>query len=184
MKNHRENWVKYVVGIGICLGVRLLPFRPPNVEPVMATLMPFAKQGGAAVGLLFGVLSIVFYDAVTGTMGAWTVFTAGAYGMVGIGASWFLRGAKNSPLSYAGYAVIGTIFFDAATGLTTGPLLFHQPFIAALMGQIPFTLLHLAGNVTLALTVSPFLYRWVVMNKNLSSSGFFAVGKVGNANIS
>lgn len=47
--------------------------------------------------------------------------------------------------------------YDILTGLTVGPLFFQQPFLQALMGQIPFTVLHLSGNVTLALILSPII---------------------------
>jgi hypothetical protein len=45
--------------------------------------------------------------------------------------------------------------------------------MVALVGQIPFTLLHLAGTVVFATLLSPVLYRWVVQNEvfELSFSG-------------
>ena len=51
---------------------------------------------------------------------------------------------------------------QAVTGLTIGPLLFHQSFIVSLIGQIPFTLLHLLGNVSFAIVLSPAIERWLV----------------------
>ncbi len=152
---------KYGAALLGCLAVRLLPFRAPNIEPILAAAMPFAKRGGAASGFLFGAGSILLFDIVTGTMGMWTLITAFSYGLVGAGAAWFLRGRGNSRGAYAAYAVAGTILYDALTGLTVGPLFFGQPFFAALAGQIPFTMLHLLGNTVFAVTVSPFVYQWI-----------------------
>jgi hypothetical protein len=60
------------------------------------------------------------------------------------------------------YAVIATIVYDAVTGLTIGPLFFHQSFLVSLVGQIPFTLLHLLGNVSFAIVLSPVIERWLI----------------------
>ena len=80
--------------------------------------------------------------------------------------------------NYVLFAVIGTLFYDAVTGLTIGPLLWGQPFMVALIGQIPFTLLHLAGNITFAVVLSPLLYTWVVENKQLTFSKVFHLQRV------
>lgn len=69
------------------------------------------------------------------------------------------------------YSIIGTIAYDALTSLTIGPLMFGQPFMNALVGQIPFTLMHLVGNAVLAVTISPLVYRWIVLNKRWGIAG-------------
>lgn len=141
-----------------CFLFRLLPFRPPNVEPLLATGMPVGKAYGRGIGFLFGVLSIVLFDAVTGRLGIWTPVSAIAYGTIGYLASRILGSGRSSVRSYVVFAAISTILYDALTGLTLGPIFFGQPFSAALMGQIPFTLLHLAGNVAFAATLSPAIH--------------------------
>ena len=60
---------------------------------------------------------------------------------------------------------MGTLFFDAATGLTVGPLFFNQTFISALMGQIPFTAFHLLGNIAFAMILSPAIYKFLIKKK-------------------
>ena len=162
--------LKFLIGFLLVLVVRFIPFRPPNVEPVMATMMPFAKRFGACAGFAFPLLSIVLFDLLTMRVGVWTLVTALAYGLVGVGAHYFFKRRESTATNYALFAVVGTPFFDAVTGLTIGPLLWGQPFMVALIGQIPFTALHLMGNVAFALVVSPLLYRWVVGNTNLTLS--------------
>ncbi len=126
--------------------------------------MPFSEQFGAVPGALFAGASIVFYDVLTGAVGVWTLVTAGAYMVVAAGATVFLRGNRGDVRGYMLYAVIGTIAFDALTGLTIGPIFYGQPFGEAFAGQIPFTLLHLLGNLVFAAVLSPLLYRWVAGN--------------------
>jgi hypothetical protein len=103
---------------------------------------------------------------VTGTLGTQTFFTVGAYGILGLwSASYFsakggsASGGKGSAGDYVRFAILGTLFFDAFTGLTVGPIFFHQSFIQSLIGQIPFTALHLMGNIIFALILSPAIYE-------------------------
>ena len=107
------------------------------------------------------------FDFVSGKVGIWTWITALTYGLLGVGAAIFFKKLKNSRFLYLKYAIIGTIIYDAITGLTIGPLMFHMSFRDAFMGQIPFTAMHLLGNSISALIISPLIYKWIVMNENL-----------------
>lgn len=148
-----------------CLLFRLLPLRVPNVEPILASAMPLSKAFGALAGFFFGALSILLYDFVTGTLGVHTFFTASAYGLVGLGAGWYFQGREASVSNFISFAIAGTLFFDAATGLLIGPLFYGQPFAAALLGQIPFTALHLLGNIVFAVTLSPFIHYLLIKKR-------------------
>ncbi|HEY4522280.1 MAG TPA: hypothetical protein VJH91_01435 [Candidatus Paceibacterota bacterium] len=64
----------------------MIPFRPPNFEPMLATMMPFSKRYGVVGTFLFGFLGIVFFDAVTSGWGSWTWITALCYGALGVAA--------------------------------------------------------------------------------------------------
>lgn len=173
MNNYVKNWFKFVLGFVVCLLIRLIPFRPPNIEPIMATVMPFSRAYGKGAGFLFAFGSMVLFDLLVGKVGIWTFITAIAYGLVGLGATVYFKNKKNTAWNYAKYAIISTILFDAVTGFTIGPIFFGQPFVAAVIGQIPFTALHLLGNISFALVLSPALYTFVIQNKNLESFGFF-----------
>lgn len=156
-----KNWMKYIIAFISVMVFRLMPFRAPNVEPIMATIMPLGKTYGKVMAFVFGFLSIALYDAITSGFGIWTLVTAFAYGALGLGASYFFQN-RSGWRNYALYAVIATIFYDAVTGLTIGPLFFHQSFLVSLTGQIPFTLLHLLGNVSFAIVLSPVIEKWMV----------------------
>lgn len=163
-------WVKFLIAFVVCIAIRFIPppFRAPNVEPVLTTMMPFAKSGGALVGFLFASLSMVVFDVVSGNLGQWTLVTAVTYGFVGALAPTFLSRLPGVR-GYVSFAVVGTLIFDAVTGVIFGPLLFSQPLAQAFFGQIPFTMMHLVGNMAFALTLSPIIEVWVVKNEALDS---------------
>jgi len=152
--------IKYIVIFLSAFLIRLIPFRAPNVEPIMASVMPLGKTYGKLMSFAFGFLSIVLFDSVTSGFGIWTLVTALAYGILGLGAHYFFKN-RSGWKNYALYAAVATIIYDAATGLTVGPLFFHQSFIISLVGQIPFTVMHLLGNVSFAIVLSPVIEKWV-----------------------
>ncbi len=167
MKKSKINWLKITLGLGICFIIRLFPFRPPNIEPILATQMPFSKAYGPLVGFFFAFFGIILFDLATGHYGVWSYLTAGAYGILGIWAFYFFRKRESTRWNYVRFAIMGTLFFDIITGLSVGPMFFNQPFMEALIGQIPFTLWHLLGNVSFAFILSPAIYNYVIENKNL-----------------
>lgn len=159
-----KSWIKYTIIFVSVMAFRLMPFRAPNVEPIMATIMPLGKVYGSIMSFVFGFLSIVLYDSITSGFGIWTLITALAYGALGVGATYFFKN-RSGWKNYALYAVIATIFYDVITGLTIGPLFFHQSFMMSLAGQIPFTILHLIGNVSLAIVLSGVIERWIAKSE-------------------
>jgi len=178
METHKKNWFKYIVGFITCLLIRLIPFRPPNIEPILATQMPFSRAYGKIAGFSFAFLSMVLFDVLTAKVGMWTFITAGAYGFLGLWASFYFKNKSNSSWNYAKFAVMGTLAFDIVTGLSIGPLFFRQPFMEALVGQIPFTALHLVGNISFAVFLSPFIYRFIIENKKFETQSIMAILKL------
>src|ERR1035437_3364718 len=75
---------KFFIMLVLCLLVRLIPFRAPNVEPILATTMPISRAYGVFMGFSFAVLSILLFDIATRTLGVQTIFTAVAYGILGL----------------------------------------------------------------------------------------------------
>jgi uncharacterized membrane protein YuzA (DUF378 family) len=165
MKTDGKNYFKFFITLILCLLVRLVPFRAPNVEPIMAVLMPIGRAYGAFMGFSFAVLSILIYDFATHTIGMQTIFTVLAYGLIGLASAYYFTNRKGNTMDYVRFAIYGTLFFDALTGLTVGPIFFHQSFIGSLIGQIPFTVLHLLGNVVFAFVLSPGIYNFLIKKK-------------------
>jgi hypothetical protein len=171
MQKSKKNYFKFSLTLFLCLLARLIPFRAPNVEPILAVTMPIGRAYGAILGFSFPVLSILLYDVITHTLGIQTFFTAGAYGVLGICSVYYFKKQKENKWGYVRFAIMGTLFYDAVTGLTVGPLFFHQSFMASLVGQMPFTAFHLVGNVTFAFILSPATYKFLIKKKrkNLSA---------------
>ncbi len=153
--------LKYgIVFLGVLL-FRLMPFRAPNVEPLLAAVMPLSKCYGMLSGFAFSVASILVYDAMTAGLGIWTAITALAYGGIAIGAHFYFLNRQATRGNFVTFSILSVLAYDAVTGLTIGPLAYAQPMSIAIMGQIPFTILHLAGATLFAAVVSPLLYRWL-----------------------
>ena len=121
-------------------------------------------------GFSFAVSSILLYDVLTGTLGVQTFFTAGAYGLLGLWAVRYFKKNTESRWTYVRFAIMGTLFYDALTGFTVGPLFFHQTFWASVVGQIPFTALHLTSNVAFAFILSPAIYSLLIKKRKRASS--------------
>lgn len=165
---HDSGILKLIIGWAAVFLFRLvlLPFRPPNIEPMMATLMPFSKKFGGLTSFFFAAVGIFVYDGFTSGIGVWTLTTALCYGLVGLTAHWYFTNREASTRNFVTFSIVATIAYDAATGLTLGPLFFHQSFMMALTGQIPFTILHLVGNIAFAAILSPAIYTWIVTNSS------------------
>jgi uncharacterized membrane protein len=161
--------IKFVLSFIVVLLFRLAKgFGFPGLEPVMGTTVPFAKQSGKLAGFVFAAFSIAIFDVVTGTAGWGTIINATTYGLVGIAAvSWFGR-REFTRLNTAGFAIAGTLFYDFITGPIATPLLYPMTFQEALVGQIPYTLWHVAGNVAFVTLLSPLIYRWIITNPRFS----------------
>ncbi len=165
-----KKYFKFLAGITVSLLFRLIPFRAPNVEPLLSFQMPYGKLYGPIASFMFGAVSITLYDVVTGRVGIWTLITAFAYGTVGVLSYLFFKNRSASIRNYVSFAILGTIFYDAITGLTIGPIFFHESFTAAFIGQIPFTALHLIGNISFACTLSPIIHYFLVKKREPRAS--------------
>lgn len=113
METYKKNWFKYIVGFIVFLLIRLVPFRPPNIEPILSTQMPFSKAYGKVAGFSFAFLSMISYDLITSKVGLWTFVTAIAYGFLGIWASQYFQNKKSNSWNYVKFAIMGTLAFDA-----------------------------------------------------------------------
>lgn len=169
----KKNWLKYIIAFLSVLIIRLIPFRAPNVEPIMAAVMPVGKVFGGIYSLVFGLMSVAVYDSLTSGIGIWTLITGLCYGAIGFASAYFFKN-RSGWKNYAYFAVIATIFYDVVTGLSIGPLFFHQSILVSLVGQIPFTFLHLLGNVSFAIVLSPVIEMWVVRKEKVAIVRSFA----------
>jgi uncharacterized membrane protein len=139
----------------------------------MATELSGSKAYGPWVGGLYGALSILLLDILVGKVGSWTIITAITYGVVGVWGAYFFKGRSASAKNFVLASIVGTLFFDLVTGVLMGPIIFGQPWISAIVGQIPFTLRHLAGNVAFAAVLAPWFYTKIMDNPKWELLRFF-----------
>jgi len=160
---------KYAVGFAGTLVFRLIsPFLGMwNVSPLMATEVAGSKAYGPWVGGLYGALSIILLDIVVGRAGTWTIVTGITYGAVGVWAAYFMKKRSATSINFVMASITGTLFFDLITGVLMGPLFYGQPWMSAIVGQIPFTLRHLVGNIAFASMLAPWFYRKIMTNPKL-----------------
>jgi hypothetical protein len=156
--------VTRLVILGISLGVstalrwvRLFP----NNDPIMAVMLPCAKRGRVAA-VAFPVVAMVLFDILSRKVGIWTAVTAGTYGLLGLGFSFVYsalgkRGRRIGPATFVVSGVVGVLVFDFITGPILSSAMFRMSFAQAFVGQIPFTLKHLASVSAYTVVVSPVL---------------------------
>lgn len=150
----------FVLFLGV-LFFRLIPVRPPNVEPLLSVLMPFSKKASLIGSSLFLIVSIFVYDFFTAGIGSYTYSVAVVYMVIAIFAHKVFANRKGSVKEYAVFSVFSILFFDIVTGLVIGPIALGQSFYVALMGQIPFTMLHLMGGVLFSIILSPLIAKFL-----------------------
>jgi hypothetical protein len=131
----------------ICVVCKLcLPH--PGIDPIAGILLFVPRTFSRVLWYAIIVASVILYDVITVGFGIWTLSVVAVYMLIAIAYNKFRLPSQSwSTMMIRGIAM--TVVFDVLTGLTVGPLLFGQPFAVALMGQIPFTLIHLVGNCLL-----------------------------------
>jgi len=161
---------KYAIGILFCNAYRLLRFIPNN-DPIMGCMLPFAKQGKWWHAALFALITMVSFDFITMRVGLWTAVTAGTYASLGLLFHFQYKRIKQVKLKhYLGSGVAGVLIFDFVTGVLFGPVMFGMTFAQALIGQVPFTILHLLTVSGFVLIITPLLDRTVISNPALEDS--------------
>ncbi len=138
---------------------RLVPFRPPNVEPLLSVMMPFSKKISALEMAFFGFLSIFLHDLLTAGIGGYTWTTGGMYAVLGLFSHLYFAKKPFSRTSYVSFSVISIIFYDFMTGIVLGPMISGGSIAVAFVGQIPFTAMHLMGGVLFTLILSPLIEK-------------------------
>jgi hypothetical protein len=148
------------ISLGVSTALRWMRLFPNN-DPIMAVMLPCAKRGRAAA-LAFPVVAMVLFDILSRRVGIWTVVTAGTYGLLGLAFSYAYRalasrGRAIGTATFLVSGVVGVLVFDFITGPILSSAMFRMSFVEAFVGQIPFTLKHLASVSAYTIVVSPVL---------------------------
>jgi uncharacterized membrane protein len=168
--SNNANLLRLVLSLLIANGIRLVRIIPNN-DPVMSMALPFSRRSSALTSFTFPFVTMVSFDFVTGYVGPWTLVTATTYGTIGLAFHYRLKDKKSVGIKmYLGYGIIGVLVFDFVTGVLATPLLYGGTFEESLIGQIPFTAMHLLTSSFFILIVTPLLDREVLLNKRLSDN--------------
>jgi len=161
---------KIFLSIIFANGIRLLRFVPNN-DPIMSMMLPFSKQDKIYVSILFPVLTMISFDFITGMVGPWTIITSATYGFLGLFFYLLYRRMKKVGMKqYLGSGVLGVLIFDFVTGVLGGPIMFGISFQTALIGQIPFTILHLITVTGFIVLITPLLDKHILTNGQLDDA--------------
>ncbi len=143
-------------------GLRVLMAPLPNIEPIMLFTLVIALSLGPLSGFIFGAGTMFLSDFMMGRAGPWTLYTSLAFGLVGLFVGMLATFIKNknwnSMKRRTGLftlAFVMTIFWDIFTA-TFFAFNFFIPLNAAMIAQLPFTLLHLS-NAAIAFLFAPHL---------------------------
>lgn len=162
--------VKYLLSMLFCNAYRLLRIIPNN-DPIMGFMLPFSRQDKWWQGSLFALITMISFDVITMRLGLWTITTALTYASLGLLFHLIYKKVGKVKLKhYLGSGVLGVLIFDFVTGVVFGPAMFGMSFLQALIGQIPFTLMHLITVSAFILIVTPVLDRAIVNNPVLEDS--------------
>lgn len=159
--------VKFILSIFVSNMIRLFSFIPNN-DPIMALMLPYAKQKNRFAGFLFPFITMFSFDAITGHLGLLTLITATTYGVLGLFFVFIFKNRKIGIKSYLLSGAFGVLVFDFITGCIAFPIFFSMPFEQAIVGQIPFTLIHLVTVSAFVLVITPLVDKHIFENKSLN----------------
>ncbi|MEI8364326.1 MAG: hypothetical protein WCF78_02630 [archaeon] len=161
---------KYVIAGIFCNLFRLLHI--PNADPIMGTMLPFAKRDNGLSAGIFAFITMFSFDIITNKVGIWTIVTATTFGLLGWFFAYIYRNKERlTLLNYITGGVFGVLIFDFITGPIMSSFLFHMSFIVAFVGQIPFTLLHLATVCIFIIVLVPILDKYLINTKTKVNIG-------------
>lgn len=171
-----NNFARLVLSMVIANAIRLLRVIPNN-DPIMSMALPFSRRSSVWTSFAFPFITMASFDFVTGYVGAWTVVTSLTYGILGVIFHYALKDRKRVGIKrYLGYGVFGVLVFDFVTGVIATPFLYPPiGFWQALIGQIPFTAMHLLTTSAFILVVTPLLDKEVLLNKHLEDSSIRSI---------
>lgn len=121
---------------GCLLGRLLGTLLVAPVIPLFAVQQTVQTSFGLHIGICFTITQLFVMNLIGHTLGITTVGIIGGAVSASLVAILCTKNSFWRPF-------ITVILFDVITGLCMGPLVWHQPFCVALMGQIPHTCIHL-----------------------------------------
>ena len=140
-------------------------------------MLPFSRQDKWWQGALFALITMISFDIITMRLGIWTLVTGTTYASIGLLFHFTYKKIKKVKLRhYVGSGIIGVLIFDMVTGVILGPAMFGMSYLQALIGQIPFTVIHLLTVTGFILILTPVFDSSIVNNPVLENTN--AINKI------
>src|SRR3989344_7101275 len=152
---------KYIFGAIATNFYRLLKVFP-NSDPIMAFILPAAKNEPIWKAPLFAFATMFTFDLLTSGIGTWTWVTATTYSLIALGLRFTMKEKKTSIRLYVGAGIMGVLVFDIIPGPLMSTFLFGNNLLATTFLQIPFTILHLTSATFSTLLITPFLDKQIM----------------------
>jgi hypothetical protein len=127
----------------------------PNNDPIMGFMLPETRNSMTKAAA-FAFVTMFVFDIITFKVGIWTMVTASTYAGLAILFSFFFKKIKKTKIShYLGASTIAILIFDIITGPIMSSIFFSQSLWLTVIGQIPFTLMHLVSGLTWVTIIAP-----------------------------
>jgi hypothetical protein len=129
----------------IAFSIRLICIPACGIDPFPALFFVNRQQFTLGRMALFMLTQFLLFDYLMGAVGIWTLLVPLTY----IAIEWsFSKSISTLPrtLSLGMYYTILCVLSCDIVGLTIGPFFFGQPILDAVLGQIPFTIDHIARS--------------------------------------
>ena len=134
-----------------------------NLDPIFALFL--LNRNFDKKYLIIGILSnFLIFDYISNQIGIWTFFSPVCYIFLLLFCDNLIFYNKSLTCNLR-YTIFFTVIFDLVTA-STGPIFFGQLWFEMLIGQIPFTMMHLISNIT-AYLVFCFVRTKIYFNERI-----------------
>ena len=156
-------FIKLTLSIIFCNAYRLLRLIPNN-DPIMGMMLPYSRQERWWVSPLFAFITMASFDALTNSIGIWTLVTSSTYAAIALAFHFAYRRMRPTMSTYLVSGAFGVLVFDFVTGPVMSSYTFGMSFAEAFFGQVPFTALHLLSVSFFVLFLTPILDKSLIDN--------------------
>lgn len=146
LKNKSLKYISFwLISASFCLLFKYSLNLPGNLDLVWGMQLLLAQIFGPIALGLWSATTILGGDLLADNWGAWSIITSISYFLVSCLTSALVKTKNYSFINSLIFTVLVTIFYDLLTA-STGPLFFEQAWLVMLIGQVPFSLVHMVSN--------------------------------------
>ncbi len=146
LKNKSLKYISFwLLSASFCLLFKYSLNLPGNIDLIWGIQLLLAQIFGPIALGLWSATTILGGDLLADNWGTWSIVTSISYFLVSCLTSALVKTKNYSFINSLIFTVLVTIFYDLLTA-STGPLFFEQAWLVMLIGQVPFSLVHMVSN--------------------------------------